>query len=149
MHQRQADGSLTPLPLETPFVPEFYAGGGGLYSTSRDYLDFLQMLLNGGVYNGVRILSPRTVQMMTSPQLSFMFNGVDNFGLGFDITSAFSAGRLPRNEGSFGWGGYFGTTYWADPKAHLVCLIMTNENPVTHGDLAAKVEQLIYQSFTR
>ena len=56
VHQRQADGSLVPQPLETPFVPEFYAGGGGLYSTANDYLSFLQMLLNGGSFNGARIL---------------------------------------------------------------------------------------------
>jgi CubicO group peptidase (beta-lactamase class C family) len=104
------------------------------------------MMLNGGIYNGVRILSPRTVQMMTSGQLSFLFNGVDNFGLGFGITSEVSGARGPLNAGSFYWGGFFGTTYWADPKAGLVCLIMTQENPNSHGDLAEKVEQLIYQS---
>jgi CubicO group peptidase (beta-lactamase class C family) len=127
----------------------YFSGGAGLTSTAWDYAVFLQMLLNGGVYNGVRILSPRTVQLMTSNQLTFAYNGTDNFGLGFGITSAYSAGRQVRNEGSFGWGGYFGTTYWADPKAHLVCLVMTNENPVSHGELEAKVEQLIYESFTR
>jgi len=107
------------------------------------------MLLNGGSYNGVRILAPRTVQLMTSGQLAFNFNGNDNFGLGFEIASAWSAARQPRNEGSFGWGGYFGTTYWADPKARLVCLVMTNEGPVAHYDLEAKLEQVIYQSFIR
>jgi CubicO group peptidase (beta-lactamase class C family) len=127
----------------------YFSGGGGLTSTAWDYAIFLQMLLNGGTYNGVRILSPRTVELMTSNQLSFTFNGVNNFGLGFELTSAFSAGRQPRNEGSFGWGGYFGTTYWADPKARLVCLIMTNEGPVSHPDLEAKLEQVIYQSFNR
>ena len=95
---------------------------------------------------GVRIVSPRTVQMMTSGQLSFLYNGVDNFGLGFGIASELSGARGPFNAGSFYWGGFFGTTYWADPKAGLVCLIMTQENPNSHGDLAAKVEQLIYQS---
>jgi CubicO group peptidase (beta-lactamase class C family) len=124
----------------------YFSGGAGLTSTAWDYAIFLQMLLNGGTYNGVRILSPRTVELMTSNQLPFTFNGVDNFGLGFDITSAFSAGRQPRNEGSFGWGGYFGTTYWADPKAHLVCLIYTNVYDISHGDLGAKLEQVIYQS---
>jgi CubicO group peptidase (beta-lactamase class C family) len=81
--------------------------------------------------------------------LTFVYNGTDDFGLGFGITSAFSAGRQPRNEGSFGWGGYFGTTYWADPKAHLVCLIYTNVYGISHGDLVAKLEQVIYQSFIR
>ncbi|MBN8850548.1 MAG: serine hydrolase [Sphingobacteriales bacterium 50-39] len=124
----------------------YFSGGAGLTSTAYDYALFLQTMLNGGVYNGVRILSPRTVQMMTSGQLSFLFNGMDNFGLGFGITSELSGARGPLNAGSFYWGGFFGTTYWADPKAGLVCLIMTQENPNSHGDLAAKVEQLIYQS---
>jgi CubicO group peptidase (beta-lactamase class C family) len=127
----------------------YFSGGAGLTSTAWDYAIFMQMLLNGGVYNGVRVLSPRTVQLMTSNQLTFAYNGTDDFGLGFGLTSAFSAGRQPRNEGSFGWGGYFGTTYWADPKAHLVCLIYTNVYGLSHGDLVAKLEQVIYQSLTR
>ena len=127
----------------------YFSGGAGLTSTAWDYAVFLQMMLNGGAYNGVRILSPRTVQMMTSGQLSFNYNGSDNFGLGFGLTSAFSAARGVRNEGSFGWGGYFGTSYWADPKAHLVCLIMTNDKPVTHGEMEPELEQLIYQSLIR
>jgi len=124
----------------------YFSGGAGLTSTAYDYAVFLQTMLNGGIYNGVRILSPRTVQMMTSGQLSFLYNGVDNFGLGFGIASELSGARGPLNAGSFYWGGFFGTTYWADPKAGLVCLIMTQENPNSHGDLGAKVEQLIYQS---
>ncbi|HEY8970359.1 MAG TPA: serine hydrolase domain-containing protein [Puia sp.] len=124
----------------------YFSGGAGLTSTAYDYAIFLQTMLNGGIYNGARILSPRTVQMMTSGQLTFLFNGIDNFGLGFGITSELSGARGPRNAGSFYWGGFFGTTYWADPRAGLVCLIMTQENPSSHGDLAAKVEQLIYQS---
>lgn len=127
----------------------YFSGGAGLSSTAWDYAVFLQMLLNGGIYNGVRILSPRTVQLITSSQLSFTYDGVDNFGLGFGITSPLSAARQVRNEGSFGWGGYFGTTYWVDPKAHLVCLIMTNERDVSHGELERTLEQLVYQSFTR
>lgn len=127
----------------------YFSGGGGLTSTAWDYAIFLQMMLNGGIYNGVRILSPRTVQMMTSGQLTFTYDGIDNFGLGFGLTSALSAARGVRNEGSFGWGGYFGTSYWADPKAHLACLIMTNDRPVTHTELEPELEQLIYQSITR
>ncbi len=127
----------------------YFSGGAGLTSTAWDYAIFLQMLLNGGVYNGVRILAPRTVKMMTTGQLSFPYDGVDNFGLGFAITSAYSAARQVRNEGSFGWGGYFGTSYWADPKAGLVCLIMTNDRPVSHDELERLLEQVIYQSLTR
>lgn len=124
----------------------YFSGGAGLSSTAFDYAIFLQMMLNGGSYNNHRILSPRTVQLMTSGQLDFMYNGVDNFGLGFAITSAKSAARNPRSEGTFAWGGYYGTTYWADPKTHLVCLIMTQQNPNTHGDIASRFETLVYAS---
>jgi CubicO group peptidase (beta-lactamase class C family) len=101
----------------------YFSGGAGLTATAYDYAIFLQMMLNGGKYNGVQLLSPRTVQMMTSGQLPFSYNGLDNFGLGFGITSERSAARGPRNKGS-----------------------LTQQNPNSHGDLAMKVEQLIYQS---
>ncbi|HET6253972.1 MAG TPA: serine hydrolase domain-containing protein [Puia sp.] len=127
----------------------YFSGGAGLTSTAWDYAIFLQMMLNGGRYNGVQILAPRTVELMRSGQLSFLFNGMDNFGLGFEITSERSAARGVRNEGSFSWGGFFGTTYWADPKAGLVCLVMTQQTPNSHADLEGKVEQVIYQSFVR
>ncbi|TDW96415.1 serine hydrolase domain-containing protein [Dinghuibacter silviterrae] len=124
----------------------YFSGGAGLTSTAWDYAVFLQMMLNKGIYNGARILAPRTVELMTSGQLDAPFNGTDNFGLGFEITSAKGAARGARNEGTFSWGGFFGTTYWADPKAKLVCLIMTQQTPNSHGDLAAKFEQVVYQS---
>lgn len=124
----------------------YFSGGAGLSSTAFDYAIFLQSLLNGGIYNGNRILSPRTVEMMTSGQLDFLYNGVDNFGLGFGITSAKSAARNPRSEGTFSWGGYYGTTYWADPKEHLICLIMTQHTPNTHDEIATKFESLVYAS---
>ncbi len=124
----------------------YFSGGAGLSSTALDYAIFLQMLLNGGIYNDHRILSKRSVELMTSGQLDFLFNGTDNFGLGFMITSAKSAARNSRNEGTFSWGGYYGTTYWADPKEHLVCLIMTQHNPNSHGELSEKIETLIYSS---
>jgi CubicO group peptidase (beta-lactamase class C family) len=127
----------------------YFSGGAGLTSTAWDYAIFLQMMLNGGRYNGVQILAPRTVQLMTSGQLSFLFNSIDNFGLGFGLTSERSAARGVRNEGTFEWGGFFGTTYWADPKAKLVCLVMTQQTPNSHAELEVKVEQAIYQGFVK
>jgi len=128
---------------------QYFSGGAGLSSTAYDYAIFMQMLLNKGLYNGYRILSPRSVELMTSNQLDFTYNAVDNFGLGFALTSAKSALKNARSEGSFGWGGYYGTTYWADPKRNLVVLIMIQHTPNSHGDLAAKVEDIIYASLTK
>ena len=125
---------------------KYFSGGAGLSSTAYDYAIFLQMMLNKGKYNGKQILAPRSVELMTSGQLNAGMFGDDNFGLGFEITSEKSAAKNSRNVGSFSWGGYYGTTYWADPKAHLVCLIMTQHNPNSHGDLSAKFENIVYSS---
>jgi len=127
----------------------YFSGGAGLSSTAFDYAIFMQMLLNGGIYNGHRILSPRTVQLMTSNQLDFTFNGMDNFGLGFQLTSAKSANKLPRNEGSFGWGGFYNSVYWADPKAHLVCVFVLQQTPNSHYDIETKFEDLVYSSLLK
>ena len=118
---------------------KYFSGGAGLSSTAFDYAVFLQMMLNGGIYNGHRILSKRTVEMMTSNQLK---DGV--MGLGFGITTEKEEARGPRYAGSYAWGGYFGTTYWVDPKAKLVCLFMTQQNPNSHGDIEQKFEAILY-----
>lgn len=124
----------------------YFSGGAGLSSTAFDYAVFMQMLLNGGKYNGHQVLSKRTVEMMISGQLAPGLFGDDNMGLGFGITSERSAARGPRNAGSFAWGGYYGTTFWADPKARLVCLFMTQQNPNSHGDVEGKFESIVYSS---
>jgi CubicO group peptidase (beta-lactamase class C family) len=130
-----------------PLMPKsYFSGGAGLSSTAYDYAIFLQMLLNGGKYNGKQIIAPRTAEIMTSPQLDFKFNGQDDFSLGFMITSEKSANLNFRNKGSFSWGGYYGTSYWADPKDKMVVLIMTQQNPTSHFELGGIIERIIYSS---
>jgi CubicO group peptidase (beta-lactamase class C family) len=124
----------------------YFSGGAGLSSTAMDYAVFLQMIMNGGSYNGKRILSKRVVQMMLHNQLDFTFNGTDYFGLGFEIVSDKGSADHSRSEGTFDWGGFFGTTYWADPKEHLIVLFMTQQTPNLHGDLEQKFEQILYGS---
>lgn len=124
----------------------YFSGGAGLTSTAYDYAIFMQMLLNGGIYNGHRILSPRTVELMTTNQLKEGMYGDRHFGLGFDIVTGAAVAKGPRNEDSFSWGGYYGTTYWADPKAKLVCLFMTQQTPNSHGDLEPRFENIVYSS---
>ena len=123
---------------------KYFSGGAGSSSTAYDYAIFLQMLLNGGNYGGVQILSPRTVEMMTQNQTGDINVGNDRFGLGFQITTEKGATESAKSVGSFAWGGYFGTTYWADPKEKLVCLIMTQQAPNSHGDLGKRFEPLVY-----
>ncbi|SFE12715.1 serine hydrolase domain-containing protein [Spirosoma endophyticum] len=127
----------------------YFSGGAGLSSTLYDYAIFLQMLLNGGEYNGKQLLSPTTIRLITTNQIGDLNQGADKFGLGFGITSARSAARLPVSAGSFDWGGIFGTTYWVDPKEGIVALLYTQKFPNSHGDLTDKFKVLVYQAITR
>ncbi|MFH0841128.1 MAG: serine hydrolase domain-containing protein [Bacteroidota bacterium] len=124
----------------------YFSGGAGLSSTVKDYGTFLQMLLNNGVYNGKRLLSRRTVELITSNQISDLNVGRDKFGLGFQITTEEGQTQFGISEGSFSWGGYFATNYWADPKERLVCLIFTQQSPMSHGDIHNKFRAMVYQA---
>ena len=125
----------------------FYAGGAGLTSTAYDYAIFLQTLLNGGQYNGKRILSPAVVHLMTRNQIGDLNQGRNKFGLGFSIASEREAARIPVPENVFEWGGIFGTTYWADPENKIVALLMTQKYPNTvWGEMQDKFKVLVYQA---
>jgi len=126
----------------------YFSGGAGLSSTMLDYAIFLQMMLNGGEYNGKRILSPTTVRLITTNQIGDLNQGINKFGLGFAITSEKSAARLPVSQGSYDWGGFFGTTYWVDPIEGVVALIYTQKVPNSYGDLTDKFKVLVYQAIT-
>jgi len=109
----------------------YFSGGGGLISTAEDYLQFAQMLLNGGELNGHRILSPRTVELMSSNHVGDMFNGKlgrpahgMGYGLLVGIVEDNVASGLRVSNGSFGWDGAYGTQTWIDPKEKLVTIVM-------------------------
>jgi CubicO group peptidase (beta-lactamase class C family) len=124
----------------------YYSGGAGLSSTIKDYAIFLQMLLNNGEYNGKRLLARRTVELITSNQIGELNRGKNKFGLGFEITTESGQAKLGMTEGCFSWGGYFGTTYWADPKERLVCLLFIQQSPLSHGEIQDKFRALVYQA---
>ncbi len=124
----------------------YFSGGAGLSSTTRDYAVFLQMLLNNGEYNGKRILARRTVELMTTNQIGDLDLGADKFGLGFQVTTEKGQARLGVTEGSFSWGGYFATNYWADPKERLVCLIFLQHMGFRHGEIPDKFRAMVYQA---
>ena len=128
----------------------YFSGGAGLSSTIDDYARFLQMLLDNGRYNGRQLLKPATVALITQNQIGDVNQGDHKFGLGFSLTTAQNAAKQPAglSEGSYEWGGIFGTTYWVDPKQKLVALIYTQKYPnSTGGDLAGKFKTAVYQSF--
>jgi CubicO group peptidase (beta-lactamase class C family) len=124
----------------------YYSGGAGLSSTAIDYAIFLQMLLNGGEYNGKRLLARNTVRMMTMNQVGDINMGNNKFGLGFGITTEKGSSILPTPEGVFDWGGAFSTTYWADPKEKLIGIIYRQLWGSTQRDIASKYKVLVYQA---
>jgi len=125
-----------------------FSGGAGLVSTARDYARLLQMLLNGGELDGVRILSPQTVALMTTNQTGTLFpaNG-EGFGLGFSILERLGADNSLYSVGSFGWGGAYGSQYMVDPKQGIVLVFMLNQLP-DRSDTSAKFPTLVYQALT-
>ena len=124
----------------------YFAGGAGLSSTVKDYATFLQMMLNNGEYNGHRLLSRHTVEIMTMNQIGNLNLERDKFGLGFEITTKDGQAQFGQTEGSFAWGGFYGTKFWADPKEHLVCLLFVQEWPYPHAELSDKFKVLVYSA---
>jgi methyl acetate hydrolase len=149
VHARKPDGSLEPIEFGVPQDPEFFMGGGGLYGTARDYLAFLQMLMNGGTFNGAQVLRPETVALMsknhigdlniglmktTAPDASLdvdlpaMFPGQDlKWGLSFLINT--KQGPAGRSAGSLSWAGLANTYFWLDPARRVAGVILTQSLP--------------------
>lgn len=121
----------------------YFSGGAGMSSTAEDYAKFLQVFLNKGTFNGRRLLSRKTVEMMLTDQLPNLQN---EFGLGFGLETPANDFMSPASIGSFSWGGAFSTDYWADPKEDLIGLLYTNiyNNPI--HDLGNKFKVLTYQA---
>ena len=124
-----------------------FAGGAGLLSTARDYARFLEMIRNGGVLDGVRILAPRTVALMTTNQVGTLHSPTGlGFGLGFETTDRYGANGLD-SQGAFGWSGAYSTMYRVDPEARLVLVLMIQVLP-NATDIGRKFPTLVYQALT-
>jgi CubicO group peptidase (beta-lactamase class C family) len=122
-----------------------FSGGAGLVSTARDYSRFLQMMLNGGELEGTRLLTRRTVELMTTNHLrDIAFNDGQGFGLGFSVVTDVGARGIPGSPGEFGWGGAYHSTYWVDPREQMVVVYLTQLLPAGDLDDHAKVRALIY-----
>ena len=122
-----------------------FSGGAGLLSTARDYARFLEMIRNGGALDGVRILSPRTVALMTTNQVGTLRSTTGlGFGLGFETVDRYGAAGL-SSVGAFGWGGAYGSNYKVDPEARLVIVFMINQIP-NRTDLGNRFPTLVYQA---
>jgi CubicO group peptidase (beta-lactamase class C family) len=119
----------------------YFSGGAGLSSTVEDYARFLQLFLNKGEFNGVRLLSPKTVELIMTEQTPKLDTEV---GLAFGLETALNDHQAPRSLGSFSWGGAFATLDWADPREQLIGQIYTNMlNPLARN-LGGRFETLTY-----
>ena len=124
-----------------------FAGGAGLVSTARDYARFLEMTRNGGMLGGVRILSPRSVALMTTNQSGSLFSTTGSgFGFGFETVDRYGALGL-SSVGAYTWGGAYGSNYLVDPDARLVLVSMIQQIP-NRTDLGQLIPALVYQALT-
>lgn len=154
LHEGMEDGKMKPitgkafgLHPDFPKYPTRYpSGGGGLSCTVEDYAKFLQLFLNKGEYNGVRLLSRKTVELILTDQLH---PPVDNeIGLGFGLVTEKNDYLGPESVGSFSWGGAFNTHYWADPEEKIIGLLFTNVFNTKHWNIGEKFKVLTYQAVT-
>jgi len=160
--QADAAGKRPPLPDVTK-KPRLFSGGGGMVSSAADYLRFSEMLLNSGEYDGVRLLAPHTVALMTSDALP---PGVgyserartitgdiaptpemgQGFGLGFAVRTAPGRNPLPGSVGTYYWTGAWGTTFWIDPQEKLIAIQMI-QVPLSEGGAYRRAfRNLVYQA---
>ena len=124
-----------------------FSGGAGLLSTANDYARFLQMTLNGGELDGERILSRKTIELMTTDHLGDIpFRDGQGFGLGFFVVTDLGERGVLGSEGEYGWGGAYHTTYWVDPEEELVVVYLTQLIPAQGVDDYSKLRSGIYQA---
>jgi len=135
---------------------KWFSGGGGLLSTASDYGRFCQMLLNGGDLNGVRLLSPKTIAVMTSDQLppSIPRSGFEDmaptlemgqsFGLGFAVRTDAGRNPLSGSVGDYFWGGAYGTYFWVDPQEKLFAVMMVQMPFPQSGTYRRAFRELVY-----
>ena len=155
--------ALPPAPPTTK--PAILSGGGGMYATAGDYARFCQMMLNGGELDGVRLLAPKTVALMTSDQIppaadrhTAVAVGLDgfgptpemgtSFGLGFAVRTGPGRNPVPGSAGDFSWAGITGTYFWVDPEEKLVTVLMIQVPPATDVPYWRQTRTLVYQALT-
>lgn len=123
----------------------FYSGGAGLVSSITDYARFLQMLPNGDELDGVRVLSRKSVELMTVNHVGDLF-GVQGFGLGFSVVRDLGKGSELSSVWAYGWGGVFYTNFIVDPKEQMIVIFMAQLYPANDVRLHERFRALVYQA---
>jgi CubicO group peptidase (beta-lactamase class C family) len=144
------------IELNNPRVAaRWESAGGGMVGTAMDYARFLQMLLDGGMFEGKRYLSPKTVAYMTTDHLGSIARGAlylpgdgYGFGLGFSVRLAPGVSFLPGSEGDYSWGGAGGTYFWVDPKEKMFVVMMV-QSPRQRLYYRNLIKNMVYAAMTR
>ena len=124
-----------------------FSGGAGLVSTVQDYARFLQMLLNGGELDGVRVLGPKTVELMTANHVGDLYqDGAMGFGLGFEMVEHLGRSGRPGSFGAYGWGSAYYSSYDVDPQERLIFIVLTQLLPARAVNLRDTFTYLVYQA---
>jgi CubicO group peptidase (beta-lactamase class C family) len=153
LYQRSSSGLQKSANQDGLLSQTYFSGGGGLMSTAEDYLQFAQMLCNGGELNGKRYLGPRTVELMAANHVGEMFNGklgrpARGMGFGFlmDVILDNVTSGMRLANGTYGWDGAYGTMMWVDPKEKMVRVIMMQtQTPQLQRDFESAVMQAIVE----
>ena len=114
-------------------------------STARDYARFLQMLLNQGELDGVRILSRKSVELIRTPRIDLDDDGKPEISLGFSVTNDLGKKGELGSVGAYAWGGAFYTSYWIDPAEKLLAVFMSQGRPLD-SDIDVRFHTLVYQA---
>lgn len=151
--QHKVDGTWKKFPV-TFYDPEypvkgaksFFSGGAGLSSTAKDYAKFLQMYLNNGKYNGTQLLSPTTIKSIMSNQIGDIWaGGGKDYGLAFGLVNINGVANGGEGGlGTFDWGGYFNTQYFADPENQLIGILMKQTQGTTNDETGWKFRQMVF-----
>ena len=156
LYHPDADGKieLTEAPtaasrfFDEPHV--YFSGAGGLASTARDYFRFHQMMLNGGELEGTRILSRKTVELMTANHTGdkgiWLAGPGYGFGLGYAIVTDLGPAGTPRSKGSFYWSGVYGTIFWVDPSEEIIGILLQQLRPYVHLNVRPDMASMTYQA---
>lgn len=123
----------------------YFSGGAGISCTILDYARFMQMMINGGSYNGHQFLGRKTIDLMTTNQIGYLEEAAA-FGLGFGLVTEQTKHEILSSVGNYSWGGYFSTSYWMDPQEDLIGLFFTQMDPAWYGEIHQKFQVLTYQA---
>jgi CubicO group peptidase (beta-lactamase class C family) len=165
-HAAERKGGLTLQddPTRSSFLspPSLISGGGGLCSTTSDYLTFCRALLNGGELDGVRLIGPKTLKLMTTNHLpddvdlpamsrslfsEATYNGI-GFGLGFAVTMNPAQTLIAGSPGEYSWGGAATTSFWIDPAEEMITIFMTQVLPSSAYPLRRELRTMVYAAIT-